>query len=321
MVLAFGAAVLVPSASLAQSPQRIPRIGFLSALGAGAMATRTDAFRAGMRELGYVEGKNILIDFRYADGDAQRLTQMADEMVQQKMDVIVTSGPTTTPAARKATSSIPIVMGYDIDPVGAGHVASLARPGGNVTGLSGLSPELSGKQLQILKEIVPRLARVAVIGDSAAAGTAQSLSALEQAAAALKVHVQYVNVKNLDDIRVAFRDATKAQADAMVVFANGAATNNRVEVARLAQASRLPAIYYTGEFVEVGALITYGVSTVAMFKRAATYVDKILKGAKPGELPIEQPAVFDLVINMKTAKALGLKIPQSILLQATKVIQ
>lgn len=312
---------MLPFAAYAQDGQRIPRIGFLSALGAGAMATRTDAFRAGMRELGYVEGKNILIDFRYADGDAQRLAQMAADMVQQKIDVIVTSGPTTTPAARKATSSIPIVMGYDIDPVGAGHVASLARPGGNVTGLSGLSPELSGKQLQILKEIVPRLSRVAVIGDSAAAGTTQSLNALEQAAATLKVHVQYINVKNLDDIRAAFRDATKAQADAMVVFANGAATNNRVEVARLAQASRLPAIYYTGEFVEVGALITYGVSTAAMFKRAATYVDKILKGAKPGDLPIEQPAVFDLVINMKTAKALGLKIPQSILLQATKVIQ
>ena len=312
---------MLPFAAYAQDGQRIPRIGFLSALGAGAMATRTDAFRAGMRELGYVEGRNILIDFRYADGDAQRLAQMAADMVQQKIDVIVTSGPTTTPAARKATSSIPIVMGYDIDPVGAGHVASLARPGGNVTGLSGLSPELSGKQLQILKEIVPRLSRVAVIGDSAAAGTTQSLNALEQAAATLKVHVQYINVKNLDDIRAAFRDATKAQADAMVVFANGAATNNRVEVARLAQASRLPAIYYTGEFVEVGALITYGVSTAAMFKRAATYVDKILKGAKPGDLPIEQPAVFDLVINMKTAKALGLKIPQSILLQATKVIQ
>jgi putative ABC transport system substrate-binding protein len=212
-------------------------------------------------------------------------------------------------------------MGLDIDPVGAGLVASLGRPGGNVTGVSGLSPELSGKQLQILKELVPKFSRVAVIGDSATAGTAQSLSALQNAAGLLKVHVQFLNIRNVEDIRAAFRDAIKAHADAMIVFASGTATNNRQEVTRLAASNRLPAIYYVGEFVDAGALITYGVRASTMFRRAAVYVDKILKGTKPAELPIEQPAVFDLVINMKTAKALGLKVPQSIVLQATKIIE
>jgi putative ABC transport system substrate-binding protein len=212
-------------------------------------------------------------------------------------------------------------MGLDIDPVGAGLAVSLARPGGNVTGVSGLSPELSSKQLQILKELVPKLSRVAVLGGSATAGTSQSLSALERAAAGLKVQVHFFGVKNLDEIKAAFRDAVKAKADAMVVLASGPATNNRAEVTQLALSTRLPTIYYVPEFMDAGGLITYGVSTTALFGRAATYVDKILKGAKPADLPIEQPAVFEMAVNMKTAKALGLKIPQSILLQATKIIE
>jgi putative ABC transport system substrate-binding protein len=321
VIIALGAGALVaPIASFAQ-PAKMPTVAFLSALGAASIAMRMEAFRAGMKELGYVEGKTVHIEYRYADGDPERLARMAAELVQLKVDVIVTSGPTTTPAAKKATSTIPIVMGFDSDPVGAGLVASLARPGGNVTGSTGIAPEMSSKQLQLLKELIPRLTRVAVIGNTTAAGTEQSLSVLRHAADTLKVRVQYFNVRDVEEVRRAFHEAGKAQAEAMIVFAGGTATNNRAEVARLAMTNRLPTIYSVSEFVDVGALLTYGASSEALFRRAAIYVDKILKGAKPADLPVEQPTVFEMTLNLKTAKALGLKIPNSILVQATKVIQ
>ncbi len=310
-----------PGSLLAQPTPKIAKIGFLSALNAESMAHREEAFRAGMKDLGYVEGKTFVIERRYAYGDPARLRSLAEELVRMKVDVIVSTGPTTTPAAKRATSTIPIVMGFDGDPVGAGLIASLARPGGNITGLSGLTAELTGKQLQLLTQIVPKLSRVAVLGNSRAAGNAQSLSAVERAAKAFQVQVHFLNATNLDEVKAAFVAAGKARDDAIIVLPNPATTGRPSEVAQLAQKGRLPAIYYAIEFVKEGGLVVYGANNVDSFRRAAIFVDKILKGAKPGDLPVEQPTVFDLVINLKTAKDLGIKVPPSVLLQATQVIE
>ena len=321
MMLVLCAGVLAPASVLAQPPAKIARIGFLSALGETSLITREAAFRAGLKELGYVEGRTYVIERRYADGDPERLQRQADELVRLKVDVIVTTGPTTTPAAKKATSSIPIVMGFDGDPVGAGLVASLARPGGNITGLSGLSAELSAKQLQLLKQLMPKLTRVAVLGNSKAAGNAQSIDVIEAAAKALKVQSHYLNAGDLEQIKAAFLAAGKARDEAMIVLPNANTTSRPAEIVALAQKARLPAIYYAIDFADAGGLAVYGANNIESFRRAATYVDKILKGARPGDLPVEQAAVFDLVINMKTARALGIQVPRSILLQATKVIE
>jgi putative ABC transport system substrate-binding protein len=285
------------------------------------MAARFDAFRQGVRELGYVEGENIVIESRYADGKLERLPALVAELLRDKVDVIVTTGPTTTRPAKEATSTVPIVMGFDSDPVGSGFVASLARPGGNITGLSALSPEISGKQLELLKEIVPRLSHVAVLGNSTTAGNAQSVKETELAARGLGVQIQYLEVKEPKEIEIAFRNASKAHASAVIVLANSATTAHRSQVVKDALSSRLPAIYYTPEFVEDGGLVSYGVSITDLFRRAATYVDKILKGRKPADLPVEQPTKFDLVIHLKTAKQIGLTIPPTVLARADKVIK
>ena len=297
------------------------KIGFLSALGEASLVSREAAFRAGLKELGYVEGKTFVIERRYADGDPERLRLAAEELVRLKVDVILSTGPTTTPAAKRATSTIPIVMGFDSDPVGAGLVASLARPGGNITGISGLSAELSGKQLQLLKRMMPKLSRVAVLGNSIAAGNLQSLSVIEASAKVLKVQVHYLNATSLEEIKAAFLAAGKARDEAIIVLPNANTTSRPVEVVQLAQKARLPAIYYATDFAEAGGLLVYGANNIESFRRAAIFVDKILKGALPGELPVEQPTVFDIVINLKTAKALGIQVPTSILVQATKVIE
>ena len=317
-VLAFGT---LPAAVLAQPSARIAKIGFLSALGEASLITREAAFRAGLKDLGYVDGKTYVIERRFSDGDAELLQRQADELVRLKVDVIVTTGPTTTPAAKKATSTIPIVMGFDGDPVGAGLVASLARPGGNITGLSGLSAELAGKQLQLLKQIMPNLTRVAVLGNSKAAGTAQSLGVIEATAKALKVQSHYLNAVDLEQVKAAFLAAGKARDEAIIVLANANTTSRPAEVVGLAQKARLPAIYYAPDFADAGGLMVYGANNIDSFRRAAAYVDKILKGAKPGELPVEQPTVFALVINMKTAKALGITFPRSVLISADRVIE
>jgi putative ABC transport system substrate-binding protein len=317
-ILALGAS---PAVVLAQPSSKIAKIGFLSALGEASLITREAAFRAGLKDLGYVEGKTYVIERRYSDGDAERLQRQADELVRLKVDVIVTTGPTTTPAAKKATSTIPIVMGFDGDPVGAGLVASLARPGGNITGLSGLSAELTGKQLQLLKQIMPKLTRVAVLGNSKAAGTAQSLGVIEATAKALKVQSHYLNAVDLEQIKAAFLAAGKARDEAIIVLANANTTSRPAEVVGLAQKARLPAIYYAPDFADAGGLMVYGADNIESFRRAAAYVDKILKGARPGELPVEQPTVFAFVINMKTAKALGITIPRSLLISADRVIE
>jgi putative ABC transport system substrate-binding protein len=298
-----------------------PRIGLLITSSPSAFATRMDAFRQGLRELGYVEGKNIVIERRHAEGKLDRLSALAAELVRLNVDVIVTSGPTATHPAKGATSTIPIVMTFDDDPVGSGFVASLARPGGNITGLSTLAPEITGKQLELLKEIVPRLGRVAVIGTSTRQGTAQTLKEMELAAGAVKVQLQYLDVQSPKDIETAFRAASKERAGALLVLQSPVFNSQRAQIADLALKNRLPATYPRREFVEDGGLMSYGVSISDLDRRAATYVDKILKGAKPADLPVEQPTKFELVINLKAAKQIGLTIPPNVLARADKVIK
>jgi len=305
----------------AQQPTKIPRIGLLFTATPSAAAARIEAFRQGLRELGYVEGKNILIEQRYAEGQLNHMNELAAELVRLKVDVIVTIGPAATRPAKEATHAIPIVMGVDDDPVGNGFVASLARPGGNITGLASLAPEIGGKQLELLKEIVPRLSRVAVLGTSTQPGNAQSLREAEVAAGALAVKLQYLDVLSPKDIEPVFRTASNGRAEAVLVLRASIFFSHRKQIVDLAAKRQLPAMYYTTEYVEEGGLMTYGVSITDLFRRAATYVDKILKGAKPAELPIEQPTKFELVVNLKTAKRIGLTIPPNVLARADKVIK
>jgi putative tryptophan/tyrosine transport system substrate-binding protein len=305
----------------AQQPTKIPRIGFLGAPPLSAMAARTEAFRQGLRELGYMEGKNIVIEWRSAEGKSERVPALAAELVRLKVDVIITAGPASTRPAKEATATIPIVMAFDNDPVGNGFVASLARPGGNITGLSTLAPEISGKQLELLKEIVPRLSRVAVLGTSITPGNAQALRETELAGGAFGVQLQYLEVRDPKDIETVFRAASKGRAEAVLPLTNQVLTSHRKQLVELAVKSRLPAIYDRREFVEDGGLMSYGVSSADLFRRAATYVDKILKGAKPADLAVEQPKKFELIINLKAAKRIGLTIPPSVLARADEVIQ
>ena len=318
LVIAFA---MCGAAATAQQPTKVPRIGFLGATSSSAVSARLDAFRQGLRELGYVEGKNILIEYRYAEAKLDRLPALAAELVRLKMDVIVLAGPASIRPAKEATNTIPIVMANDADPVGSGVVASLARPGGNITGLSNLAPEIGGKRLELMKEVVPKLARVALFGTSNTAGTAQVLKETEVAAGALKVQLQYRDVQGPKDIETAFREARKERADAVLMLQGGVFNSQRKQIAALAVKSRLPAIYHAPEYVEDGGLMSYGVSVTDLYRRAATYVDKILKGAKPADLPVEQPKKFEFVINLKAAKQIGLTIPPNVLARADKVIK
>jgi putative ABC transport system substrate-binding protein len=268
-----------------------------------------------------MEGKNIVIERRFAEGKLDRLPELAAELVHLKVDIIVTTGPSPTRAAKQATSMIPIVMAQDSDPVGNGFVASLARPGGNITGLSTLAPELNGKRLELLKEIVPKLSSVAVLGTSTNPGNAQQLREVELAAGALKVKLQYLDVLDPKDIETAFRAASKGRADAILVLPSPVVVSQRTQTVDLAVKSRLPAIYWRSDFVEAGGLMTYGVNFTDLDRRAATYVDRILKGAKPADLPVEQPKKFEFIVNLKAAKQIGLTIPQSVLYRADKVIK
>jgi putative ABC transport system substrate-binding protein len=304
----------------AQQPKKVPRIGFLITSSPSTISARLEAFRQNLRELGYVEGTNIVIEYRYAEGKLDRLPSLADELVRLKVDVIVTNGSPPTRAAKEATSTIPIVMTQDTDPVGSGHVASLARPGGNITGLSNLAPEISGKRLELLKEIVPKLSRVAVFGTSTQS-TAQLLRETELAAKAFGVQLQYLDVPDPKDIATAFQAAIKGRAEAVLVLQSGILNSQRKQIVELAVKSRLPAIYYAPEWVEDGGLMSYSANITDLFRRSVTYVDKILKGAKPSDLPVEQPTKFELVINLKAAKQIGLTIPQSVLYRADKVIK
>ena len=306
----------------ALQPTKVPRIGYLSPTSPSVSPTRIDAFRQGLRELGYIESKNIVIEYRYAEGKFDRLPSLAAELVSFKVDLIVTTGPTVTRAAKEATTTVPIVMATDTDPVGNGFVASLARPGGNITGLSALAPELSGKQLELLKEVVPKLSRVAVFGTSTNPGNAQMLREVKLAAGAFGVKLQYLEVRSPKDIETAFRAATKERAEAVLYLVAGLVdAGHRTEITDLAVNSRLPVIYTGRASVEAGGLMSYGVNTADLDRRAATYVDKILKGAKPADLPVEQPTKFEFIVNLKAAKQIGLTIPPNVLVRADKVIR
>ena len=281
----------------------------------------SSAFRTALRELGYVEGKNFVLELRSAEGKLDRLPELANLMVQLKFDIIVTGGPTVTAAARTATKTIPIVMAQDSDPVGNGFVASLARPGGNITGLSNFSPAISGKRLELLKEINPKIARVAVIGSSPEPGNSLALTETEHAAKGLAVKLNYLDVREPQDVESAFKRATSSRADAALVLAGAVFNSHRSRLIELANASRLPTIYAQSEVPESGGLIYYGASINDLFRRAAVMVDKILKGAKPADLPIESPTKFEFVINLKTAKQIGLTIPPNVLVRADRVIR
>ena len=305
----------------AQQLKKVPRIGVLIGGSASSVAARTEAFRRGLRELGYVEGKNVVFEWRYGEGKLDRLPALARELMDSKVDIIITTGGTPTRAAKEGTSTIPIVMAQDQDPVGSGYVASLARPGGNITGLSSLAPELGGKRLELLKEIVPRLSRVAILGTSTNVAHAQSIKEMELAAGAFGVRLQHLDVRAATDIEPALQSAGKERADAILLLTSLVLNAQRKQIADLAIKSRLPAMYYNSEWVEDGGLMAYGVSFIDLYWRAATYVDSILKGAKPADLPVEQPKKFEFIINLKTAKQIGLTIPPNVLARADKVIK
>jgi putative ABC transport system substrate-binding protein len=304
----------------AQEPAKLPRIGYLTADSRSAGGDiRAEAFRQGLREFGYVEGKNIIIEWRQAEGKLDRLHALATELVRLKVDVIVTGGPTATHPVKKATTTIPIVMTQDSDPVGNGFVASLARPGRNITGLSNLAQEISGKRLELLKEVVPKLSRVTVLGLSTNPGNSQSLRETELAAGALGVQIQYLDVRDSKDIDAALRTASKGHADAVLVL-NFPGNISQV-IPDLAVKNRLPAVYYNSTIIERGGLMSYGASITDLDRRAATYVDKILKGTNPADLPVEQATNFELVINLKAAKQIDVTIPANVLARADKVIK
>jgi ABC-type uncharacterized transport system substrate-binding protein len=321
-VLIIGAVLLAHTFNAAaQQPTKISRIGYIGGAPASAVSARIEAFRQALRELGYVEGKNIVIEWRSAEGKAERLAALASELVRLKVDAIVTGGATNTRAAKEATHTIPIVMAQDSDPVGSGFVASLARPGGNITGLATLAPQLSGKRLELLKEIVPRLSRAAVLGTSTQPGSAQQLREMELAAEAFAVKLQYLDVANLKDIESAFRAASKGRAEAVLVLVSSVILSYQPQIVELATKNQLPAMYPFTEFVDAGGLISYAPNYTDLYRRAATYVDKILKGAKPADLPVEQPTKFEFIINLNAAKQIGLTIPPNVLARADKVIR
>jgi len=302
----------------AQQAKKIPRIGYLSRDSAEGHKSLLAAFQQGLRELGYVEGQNITIEYRYAEKKRHRRSALAAELVRLKVDIIVSGGGGAT-AAKNATSTIPIVMTYSADPVKAGLVASLAHPGGNVTGLSDFHGDLVAKRLELLKEVVPSASRVAVIFNPNSSGSKHMLKEIQAVAPGLGMIVLPLEVKGPDDFDRAFATIRKERPGGLIQSV--ALGRHRRQIVDLAEKSRLPAIYTQGRWVAAGGLMSYGSSWPDLFRRAAVYVDKILKGAKPGNLPVEQPTKFELVINLKTAKQIGITIPPKILYQATKVIK
>ncbi len=313
--------ILLTASSFAEAQQqeKLPRIGFLSTAAHSSLSSRLEAFRQGLRELGFIEGKNIAIEYRSAEGKPNRLPELAAELVRLKVDCIVTAGETPTRAAQQATSTVPIIMTTVGDAVVLGFIASLARPGGNITGLTTISPDLAGKRLELLKETIPKLSRAAVF--SYPRSEATDLKETEAAAQLLKVQLISLEVQNLDDLENAFRSSTKSRADAIVIGASGFFNTHQSRIVELAAKHRLPGMYIEQEFVLAGGLMTYATSIPDLYRRAATYVDKILKGAKPGDLPVEQPTKFELIINLKAAKQIGLTIPPNVLARADKVIK
>ena len=304
----------------AQQPAKISRIGYLTVGSSSSSPDRIEAFRLGLRDLGYVEGQNIAIEYRYAEGKLDRAPALLAELVSLNVDVIWAVGP-AVPPAKNATKTIPIVMTNVSDPVALGLVSSLARPGGNITGLSTFATELSGKRLELLKEIVPKLSRVTFFGNSTAPVNAEALRETEVAAEAIGLQIQYLEVQSAKEIDPAFQAASKGRAQAVLVLRNPLTSIHHARIAELAVKGRLPTMYADREFVEAGGLMSYGPDYIFMYRRVAHYVDKILKGAKPADLPIEQPTKFELVINLKTAQQIGVKIPPNVLARADRVIK
>jgi putative ABC transport system substrate-binding protein len=315
---------VAPLAAEAQQAGKVARVGLL-ALNLAAAPHLPEAFRQGLRDLGYVEGRNVVIEYRDAEGKAERLPALAAELVALKVDVILAAGTPQALAAQHATKTIPIVFASGAsDPVTSGLVTSLARPGGNVTGLTGLGPELVGKVLELLTQAVPGVSRVAALWQPGTLGERTEkdmLKGAEDTGRALGVRLQFVEARGPDDFDRAFSDMTRARAGALAVLGSAMFFNERRRLVDLAAKHRLPAVYTVKEYVDAGGLMAYGPNLADLFRRAATYVDKILKGAKPADLPVEQPTKFELVINLKTAKALGLTIPQTLLLRADRVIE
>ncbi len=319
----IGGAAASPLAARAQQPGRVPRIGYLSPLNRNASAViRDDAFQQGLRELGYVEGANIVIEYRFADGRFDRLPALAAELVQIKVDVIVALLTQASVAARDATKTIPIVIAGVSDPVGAGLIPNLARPGGNVTGTSSQTSEVVGKSLEFLKEAIPGVARAAALWNPAnAVFQAQMLKEAGVAAATLKLQLRTFGARDADELDAAFAAIAQERADALLVLADPFLASHQARIIDFALKQRLPAIYGIKTYAAAGGLMTYGPSMESQFRRAASYVDRILKGAKPADLPVEQPTLFELVINLKTAKALGITIPTTLLGRADQVIE
>jgi ABC-type uncharacterized transport system substrate-binding protein len=314
---------LTPLAVEAQQAAKVYRLGLLGSSPPNSPGGRLawEGFFQGMRELGYIEGQNILVEGRWYGERTDRLPALAAELVRLKVDIIVAGAAPAPEAARRATATIPIVMAIHNDPVGSGLVASLARPGGNVTGMSALAPELIGKRPQLLKESIPGISRVAVLSNPSIPSEALLLKEAKVAAGLVKVQLQLLEARAPGDFAGAFSAMTKERADGVIIITSSMFYAERRRIAKLAAESRVPAIYGVKEFAEAGGLMTYGIDVHESFRRAATYVDKILKGAKPADLPVEQPTKFELVINLRTAKALGLTIPQSVLIRADELIQ
>lgn len=319
--LLAAALLLSATAVQAQQSKKLYRIGYISVSSPSNAAGRVEAFRQGMRALGYLEGQNLAIELRWADGKFERIPELAAELVGLKVDVIVTGASIATRHAKAATSTIPIVMGFENDPVANGIVDSLARPGGNVTGVATLAPEISGKRLELLKEILPRAIRIAVIRTAREPGTDQALKETELAAGALGLRTQHLDVAAPSDIAPAFLEIARRRAEALLVLPSPVFNSRRSEIIGLSTKNRLPAIFYTPEWVEDGGLVSYGPNPRTLSRRAATYVDKILKGVKPADLPVEQPTKFEFLINLKTAKQIGLTIPPNVLARADRVIR
>jgi putative ABC transport system substrate-binding protein len=322
-VILAGSILLAPLAAEAQETGKVARIGFLG-LNPGASPHLREAFLQGLRDLGYVEGRTVVIEYRSAEGKPERFPALAAELIALKVDVIVTGGGTPTAlAAKQATRTIPIVFASAPDPVADGLITSLARPGGNITGLSNLTPELVGKRLEQLKQAVPGVSRVAVLWQPGAVPERTEkdmLKGAEVAGRALGVRLQFVEARGPADFDRAFSDMTRARAAALTVLGSAMFNNERRRLVDLVAKNRLPAVYSSREYVDAGGLMSYGSDLADLFRRAATYVDRILKGTKPGDLPVEQPTKFELVINLRTAKALGLTIPPSVLGRADQVI-
>jgi putative ABC transport system substrate-binding protein len=315
--------VVAVAAAQAQQPAKVPRIGFVTPIGdPNAPGFQVEGFRRGLRDFGYIEGKNIVVEYRYTEGKGDRNPVFVTELVQLKVDVLVVPGPGAIRAAKQATKTIPIVIVSQEDPVAAGFIDSLARPGGNITGVTRFTRELSGKRLELLTQVVPKISRVGALWDPNSQTSQPTLfKDYEAAAGALKIQLQSIEIRGLNDFEGAFRVAAKKRVNAIVVVRNPLHSRHQKQLADLAIKNRLPSMYESGDYVDAGGLVSYSPNEAERFRRAAYFVDRILKGAKPADLPVEQPTKFEFVINLKTANQMGLTIPQWVLMQADKVIK